>query len=127
MRCRASADDSLAQMQSTHHPFTAPHPDDMPLLDSEPLKVHGDLVISSSPFCSQGIALTFELVGAVQVRGQHFDLVLNGVELGGGSIRIHQPQLQQNIIASILQVCMRTITVVTVSSPAACISLTFSA
>jgi len=54
-----------------HHPFTQPHPDDMHLLESDPLKV----------------------------RSQAYDLVLNGWELGSGSIRIHQPEMQARIFA----------------------------
>ena len=52
-----------------HHPFTQPHPDDVHLLDSDPMAV----------------------------RSQAYDLVLNGWELGSGSIRIHQPELQAKI------------------------------
>jgi aspartyl-tRNA synthetase len=54
-----------------HHPFTQPHPDDVHLLESDPLKV----------------------------RSQAYDLVLNGWELGSGSIRIHQPDMQARIFA----------------------------
>jgi aspartyl-tRNA synthetase len=52
-----------------HHPFTSPAPQDIPFLDSEPLKV----------------------------QAQAYDLVLNGFELGGGSIRIHSAALQQQV------------------------------
>ena len=55
--------------ESEHHPFTAPHPDDIGLLDSSPDKVRS---------CS-------------------YDLVLNGTELGSGSIRIHNQALQGKI------------------------------
>jgi aspartyl-tRNA synthetase len=61
---------------SSHHPFTAPVAEDVPLLKTEPKKV----------------------------RGQHYDIVVNGVELGGGSIRIHQPDVQKTIFEDILQI-----------------------
>ncbi|KAK0042325.1 aspartate--tRNA ligase mitochondrial [Biomphalaria pfeifferi] len=62
-------------LESAHHPFTAPHPEDLHLLYSKP-----------------------ELV-----RGQHYDLVLNGNEIGGGSIRIHDSKLQRYILSDILK------------------------
>ncbi len=61
---------------ASHHPFTAPVAEDLSLLDKEPDKV----------------------------RGQHYDLVLNGVELGGGSIRIHQGELQDRMFREILKI-----------------------
>ena len=39
----------------------------------------------------------------MQVRGQHMDLVLNGVEIGGGSVRIHQPAMQTKVITEIVK------------------------
>ncbi len=61
---------------SSHHPFTAPVADDIPFLKTDPKKV----------------------------RGQHYDIVVNGVELGGGSIRIHQPDVQKTIFEELLQI-----------------------
>jgi aspartyl-tRNA synthetase len=53
-----------------HHPFVLPHPDDMARLDSDP----------------------------ASVRGLAYDLVYNGSELGSGSIRIHDPELQRKVL-----------------------------
>ena len=69
-------DEEQGRYVSSHHPFTAPVVEDIPLLDSDPKKV----------------------------RGQHYDLVLNGVELGGGSIRIHQPELQKKVFEDVLKI-----------------------
>jgi aspartyl-tRNA synthetase len=56
-----------------HHPFTMPHPDDIDLLDGSPEQL-------------------------TSVRSQAYDLVLNGWELGSGSVRIHRSDLQQRIL-----------------------------
>lgn len=61
-------------MESTHHPFTAPKDDELQLLFDRPQKV----------------------------TGQHFDLVLNGQEVGGGSIRINDAHLQKYVLENIL-------------------------
>jgi len=62
-------DDETQRFYAMHHPFTAPKPEDIPLLDTHP----GD------------------------VRANAYDLVINGVEIGGGSIRIHNKDLQQKM------------------------------
>ncbi len=61
---------------AAHHPFTAPVPEDVGLLESDPKAV----------------------------RGQHYDLVLNGVELGGGSIRVHEQALQKKLFEEVFKI-----------------------
>ncbi len=57
------------RLVSVHHPFTSPRPQDLHLLDSEPLRV----------------------------KARAYDVVLNGVEIGGGSVRIHDPAVQSKV------------------------------
>lgn len=61
--------DEEQRLMATHHPFTMPNPDDLSLLDSHP----------------------------EQVRAKAYDFVCNGIEVGGGSIRIHDTQLQEKM------------------------------
>ena len=61
--------DEEQRLMATHHPFTMPNPDDIPLLDEHP-----------------------ELV-----RAKAYDFVCNGIEVGGGSIRIHDTKLQEKM------------------------------
>jgi aspartyl-tRNA synthetase len=71
-----SFDKEQNRWYSSHHPFTAPVAEDIPFLKTDPKKV----------------------------RGQHYDIVVNGVELGGGSIRIHQPDVQKTVFEDVLQI-----------------------
>ena len=61
--------EDMDRYDSLHHPFTSPHPDDMGFLEERPL----------------------------DVRARAYDIVLNGIELGGGSIRIHRQDVQKKI------------------------------
>ncbi|MDQ6859847.1 MAG: aspartate--tRNA ligase, partial [Verrucomicrobiota bacterium] len=65
-----SAEDN--KWNAVHHPFTRPHPDDVPLLDAQKFG---------------------------EVRAEAYDVVLNGVEIGGGSIRIHEQDLQAKMFS----------------------------
>jgi aspartyl-tRNA synthetase len=66
-------DEEEKRWAANHHPFTAPLDEDLPLLESEPAKV----------------------------RAKAYDLVINGYEAGGGSIRIHNPEVQSRMFAAL--------------------------
>ena len=63
--------EEAGRYDSLHHPFTSPHQDDLTLLEER----------------------------TADVRARAYDLVLNGIELGGGSIRIHRPDVQKRIFS----------------------------
>ncbi|MEM9226404.1 MAG: aspartate--tRNA ligase [Verrucomicrobiota bacterium] len=67
-------DEDQGRYVAAHHPFTAPHPDDLDKLDTD----------------------------TKNCRSQAYDIVLNGSEIGGGSIRIHQPELQDRVFKNVL-------------------------
>lgn len=69
-------DEDTQQLESTHHPFTAPHLEDLELLNAK--------------------------TDLENIRSQAYDLVLNGQEIGGGSIRIHNANLQKMVLEDIL-------------------------
>jgi aspartyl-tRNA synthetase len=89
---------ALPRLQSVHHPFTAPHPDDAPLL----ARLMDAVDKGSNGGAPALAAATADAL--LRVRGQHYDLVCSGVELGGGSVRVHDPALQGFIFAHLLRV-----------------------
>jgi aspartyl-tRNA synthetase len=68
---------------STHHPFTAPVLEDAAAL--------------------MGLRAGRDEDAIRQLRGQHYDLVIDGVELGGGSVRVHDPRMQEHIFRDVLE------------------------
>jgi aspartyl-tRNA synthetase len=66
-------DEASQRFHAMHHPFTSPKPDDMQFIESDPGRI----------------------------RANAYDLVINGVEIGGGSIRIHERELQQKMFKAL--------------------------
>ena len=66
-------DEEEERPKSSHHPFTMPHPDDLSLLKTDPMKV----------------------------RSHAYDIIINGYELGGGSQRIHDPDIQKEVFEAL--------------------------
>jgi len=66
-------DADTKRLHSIHHPFTSPRSEDIDLLEADPLSV----------------------------RARGYDIVLNGIELGGGSIRIHRPEMQERALEAL--------------------------
>ncbi|XP_053672130.1 aspartate--tRNA ligase, mitochondrial [Anopheles nili] len=75
-----SENEETGQIESTHHPFTAPHPEDSATLNAA---------------CDDNV---------YHIRSLAYDLVWNGVEIGGGSIRIHNSQLQRMVLKDVLKI-----------------------
>lgn len=72
--------EETGNLESVHHPFTAPHPDDVDAFTN----------------CKEE--------DIIKLRSQAYDLVLNGQEIGGGSIRIHNRDMQQFVLEQILNI-----------------------
>jgi len=97
-------------IQAMHHPFTAPHPADATEADALLAKfVNNSNAPASGSSDPQSVAensksdrafpLSFaELSALLQVRAQHYDLVANGLEVGGGSVRLHAPPRQTAVL-----------------------------
>ncbi|CAK4658960.1 unnamed protein product [Aphanomyces euteiches] len=77
-------------LSATHHPFTAPHEDDLPKLKA---------LLSTGKNAWEDPAMQEELL---TIKAQHMDIVCNGWELGGGSIRLHSMELQQSVLQQVL-------------------------
>jgi aspartyl-tRNA synthetase len=73
--------DDIGKLKSCHHPFTAPLPEHIPLIETDPL----------------------------HVKSQSYDLVLNGQEVGGGSIRIHNADFQRYILTDVMKLTQQQV------------------
>ncbi|ETW08572.1 aspartate-tRNA ligase [Aphanomyces invadans] len=77
-------------LSATHHPFTAPCEEDLPKLRA---------LLATGKNAWEEPAMQNELL---KIKAQHMDLVCNGWELGGGSIRLHSMELQQSVLQQVL-------------------------
>lgn len=74
-------------LESTHHPFTLPHPDDANTLISLLSSIQDYRSLSPS-----------HIEKLLSIRALHYDIVVNGVEIGGGSLRIYNEDLQVRVL-----------------------------
>jgi aspartyl-tRNA synthetase len=113
--------DQVISLNAMHHPFTAPNPEDMDEFNDIMIKFNSKIKIdpiTNQPLISQnnlpvqtnndeisGYPLDLITVSQqlAQIRALHYDLVSNGLEVGGGSIRLHNPTIQRQIF-DLLQV-----------------------
>ena len=118
---KTTTPDDVISISAMHHPFTAPHPQDLDEFNAIMQKHNSQIKIdpiTQQPLVSAnnqpvqtnmdpitGYPLDLVTVSQQlgQIRALHYDLVSNGLEVGGGSIRLHQPEMQKQVF-DLLQV-----------------------